>query len=644
MDKLQKPNLNYDIDINIYEKMNGMTEHNNKIINSKVINEYQQELITNYDIVNYRALHDKYVLPEVTINDEKIKIEEFTNNKHTVPVSIEKFIEIDRSSIEFKNNVCVRKLEYKLMLILTKYLNFDLTNKKGADDIEKAKKIYTKKSLELNIEIDWSKLNKFEIGGLIIVNPAPSKLSQDTQAKSNMIQLYKIIFIGYSPIVGRSECIVIRHILFPKYYMSYTTFFTQKQHVWYDFKGYAWSGYHLLNDMSTNQNINVDIVCNTKTITTNVHTWFWDIAERHTLDAIQIIENDFIEWWKQQIDPDATMENIYENYCISDDSDHQKKIYCKNNENKKNTFFYNSCIPDKASSCCDSDNPTKCLKDYGANHNLNKLAKRIIEIGKKVYNVSNDNFKSLRYGKPDISIIGTSLGGGIGTLSILVLIDYFSKKGKKIFNIDASFYNSIKSTTQQSFEIMKEYDNIIPLNMVNTKLEFMVEPNKKYMNILKNFTEISNKNKIPFDEIKALYLEIYKKEIRHITDIYNFIPGVSIDPYTRVNFGNDFDEIPLTFYYFGHKNTIYKDIMVYNGKLCPEYKELLENGKINNNDISNKIFKYINNDERKKSSLTRTEFSKVYFFGRELHNPFDNMPAMEKIYSSNDCHKNGYEY
>ena len=37
---------------------------------------------------------------------------------------------------------------------------------------------------------------------------------------------------------------------------------------------------------------------------------------------------------------------------------------------EKNTFFYNSCIPDKASSCCDSDNPTKCLKDYGANHNL----------------------------------------------------------------------------------------------------------------------------------------------------------------------------------------------------------------------------------------------------------------------------------
>ena len=42
-------------------------------------------------------------------------IEKFTDNAYTEPISIEKFIEVDRSSNEFKNNIVIKEGNTKLM-------------------------------------------------------------------------------------------------------------------------------------------------------------------------------------------------------------------------------------------------------------------------------------------------------------------------------------------------------------------------------------------------------------------------------------------------------------------------------------------------------------------------------------------------
>ena len=654
---MDKPSFINTQDNALYNKIYGINQKNTKIVNDKSINEYHKTLLSNYDenYLNYKKDHNDYVMEDIIINGDKINIEKFTDNAYTEPISIEKFIEVDRSSNEFKNNICLRKLEFKLLLILMKYLDSNSVRNTNKEDLTSVLDLYQcKKGLsnKHKLDIDWTKLDKIEEGGLLFLNPKPSKSS--LEERGNIIKLYKIIYIGKSPHAGRRECIVIRHILFPKYYIAFTGF-GGTEDVFANPGGILWYVGHLFKDIIglSNQNKSVNIQCNEQTITTEVQKWLWDIAELQTLQAIDKIEKDFISWWQTEINSTVkTLDDISNDYCLEPD----KQTYCKTNQNKKNTFFYDSCIPKSCDICCDNNAPVQCLGIRYGKRTQNKLSRKIKEIGLNYYNKTNDNFNALKHGRPDISIIGTSLGGGIGTLSILVLIDYFSKKEQKIFNIEATFYNSVKSTNELSFNIMKTYDNIIPINLVNTKLEFMIEPNKKYNTVL-NYLQKDYEMRMgialgnplidtpKYEDVQEMYHKFNYGKINHITDIFNFIPGVSIDPYTLLNLGSNFSQIPLTYFYFGCVDTIYKDIAVYNGRICPEYKQLLPDGKINNEDISNKLFKFENYDERNQYHLNKNDFLKLFpKFAMRLHVPKNTKYAMDKIYYVNECNNHGYEY
>ena len=113
----------------LYNKIYGINSNQNKIFDDKSIDDFNKKLIRNYDetLINDLNQHDDYVLYDIVINGNKVNIEKFKNpsflnHEHVKPIGIDKFIEIDRTSKEFKNNICLRKLEFKLMLLLQKYL------------------------------------------------------------------------------------------------------------------------------------------------------------------------------------------------------------------------------------------------------------------------------------------------------------------------------------------------------------------------------------------------------------------------------------------------------------------------------------------------------------------------------------------
>lgn len=138
----------------------------------------------------------------------------------------------------------------------------------------------------------------------------------------------------------------------------------------------------------------------------------------------------------------------------------------------------------------------------------------------------------------------------------------------------------------------------------------------------------------------------------HITDIYNFIPAVNVDPFTRMNcighklFSDKdyFDHMPFTYIYFGCTNTIYKDIGVHKGRLCPIYKNRQDDSSIDNKDISEKIFRIKNYDERNNYDYTFNIFKKNLQLGIRLHPHNNAKDAMEAIYEINTCTKNTFEY
>ena len=630
--------------------------------------------------------HNQYLL-----SDSENILEKIETNVY--PINIEEFAELDNKSLEFKQNICFRKAEYKLLSILLLFLDkFSLSNdqitfeknikkindlkieqslkdkqikelydKKQSQDklVIKTKKIYNKDSNPL--KIDWEKINKIEVGGLIIMDPKPSSSTKIDSKKRDMIKLYKIIYIGLSPNLERREIIVVRHILFPKYYIVFTGLIhgvTKKpilNKINKDLGGTIWHYGHMSIDMLGfgNQVREVNIQCNDEIHEISVHIWMWEMAQRHTPTAIQKIEEDYVEWWKVNIDDSVTdVNDIAENYCKN-----EEEIYCNTNQNKKNSFFYNYCIPKESSHCCDNVNPQGCMRLIDSHRTENNLTNKIKKLAKIYYGDAIDNFDSFRHGRPDISIIGCSLGCGVGQLSILVLIDYFSKKNQKMFNIDATFFSGIKSTCLKSFDIMRRYDNIIPINFVNSKLEFITEPTGLYMHILKDSSE-----SMTLYKIKQECERITKKKF-HITDIYNFIPAISIDPFARFNFlGHKrdmstliaeaidgsvidyFDHIPVTYMYFGCKNTIYKDIGVYNGKICPIYKNRKDDGSIDNGDISQKIIKFKNYFSRQQYDI---DLFITYYnaeLGIKLHDLNLAKDAMESFYEMNKCDNITYEY
>ena len=74
------------------------------------------------------------------------------------------------------------------------------TNK---DDLNSAIDLYQSKkglSNKHTLDIDWTKLDKIEEGGLLFLNPKPSKST--LEERGNIIKLYKIIYIGKSPHAG----------------------------------------------------------------------------------------------------------------------------------------------------------------------------------------------------------------------------------------------------------------------------------------------------------------------------------------------------------------------------------------------------------------------------------------------------------
>jgi hypothetical protein len=665
---MDTPDFSYSDSNEFYRKMYGINRTKD-IIDKSQIEEQQNINLSMYDELLSKSIdtHNQYVIPELEISSDststqKIMIEK---NIHIKPINIESFIELDRNSKEFKNNICLIKFEFKLMLILLKHLNSDniakrwlffqspqilIDESKIDNDLKEAKELYK------DLSLDWSKLGLIAKDGLILVTANKTNQVKTETTNINLPQLYKIIYVGYSPKTKRKEIIVIRHILFPKYYISFTALqpetLLQKTNINFSNPfSIPWWIYHASMDILgiVRQNVNVDIRCDEKIENINVHYWMWNVAQKQTIDAIQHIERDFIEWWEKNIDDSVfNLEDINKNYCQNTED-----IYCNTNQNKKHTHFYNECIDKSARHCCDSEKPLVCMELFPPKV-TNKLAQKIKEIGKKYYGNSFDNFESSRHGRPDISIIGNSLGGGIGTLSILVLIDYFSKKQQKIFNIEATFFTSIKSTSKKSFEIMKKYDNIIPVHIVNSKVEFMVEPTDDYYRVLEELKQNGITGKPSSSQINEYYTKIFKKNITHSTDIFNFIPGINIDILTLYNPGGNtnFDDIPFTYYYFGFENTIYKDIGIYNNKICPVYKKLLENGECDNNDISEKILKFVSIEERNKYiPSTRDILSPLYSrnmpkwkFMWELHVPSLYSTSIDSIYKNNQCDKHRYDY
>lgn len=665
---MDTPEFKFDGSNQFYKKMYGINRTKD-IIDKTQIEHHEKLNLSMYDeqVSNYIDTHNKYVIPELDISPnmttiEKIRIEE---KIHITPINIESFIELDRNSKEFKNNICLIKFEFKLMLILLKNLNSDniakrflffqsprmiIDESKIDNDLKEAKELYK------DLSLDWSKLGLIDKDGLILATPNKSNQVKTETENINLPQLYKIIYVGFSPKTKRKEIIVIRHILFPKYYISFTalqpeTIFDKNKFINFGNPlSIPWWIYHAPMDILgiVSQNVNVNIQCDKKIESINVHYWMWNVAQKHTVDAIKIIEQDFIDWWKKNIDDTVyNLEDISQNYCQN--TEHS---YCNTNQNKKHTYFYNECIDKTAEDCCDSPMPQICMELLPPKV-TNKLAKKVIEIGKKYYGNSFDNFESVRHGRPDISIIGNSLGGGIGTLSILVLIDYFSKKNQKIFNIEATFFTSIKSTSKKSFELMKNYDNIIPVHIVNSKLEFMVEPTDNYIKVLEHLKRAGIKDKPSSSQINQYYAEIFKKNITHSTDLFNFIPGINIDILTLYNPGGNtnFDDIPFTYYYLGFENTIYKDIGVYNEKICPVYKKILEDGNYDKGDVSEKILKFASFEERHKYIPSTFQIITPLFrdkqkwdFMWELHVPSLYSTSINSIYNNNECDKHRYDY
>lgn len=693
----------------LYKKIYGVNDKNTPLVDESLI-ENKLEKYNSSGIKSSIATfigkklgiiseHDKQLYLQDTIkkhneyllSDSENVLEKIQTNVY--PINIDEFTELDNKSLEFKQNICFRKSEYKLLSILLLFLDkFSLSNdqttleknikkindlkieqslkekqikelydKKQIQDelIIKTKKIYNKESNPL--KIDWEKINKIEVGGLIIMDPKPSFSTKVDSKKRDMIKLYKIIHIGFSPSLERREIIVVRHILFPKYYIVFTGLFKGPTKNRYlnminkELGGKIWHYGHMSIDMLGffNQVREVNIQCNSEIHEVNVHIWMWEMAQRHTTLAIQKIEEDYLEWWKINIENSVSdLNDIVKNYCKN-----EEEIYCNTNQNKKNSFFYNYCIPKESSHCCDSNSPTVCMRPLNSHRTQNKLTNKIKKLAKIYYDDAVDNFESFRHGRPDISILGCSLGCGVGQLSILVLIDYFSKKNLKMFNIDATFFSGIKSTCLKSFEIMQKYDNIVPINFVNSKLEFITEPTGLYMNILKESSK-----PITLYNVKKECERITKRKF-HLTDIYNFIPAISIDPFARFNFlghkndmstkiaelidGSDidyFDHIPITYMYFGCKNTIYKDIGIYNGKIYPIYKNRKDDGNIDNSDISQKIIKFKNYFRRQEYDIDLFITAYNAELGVRLHDLSLAKDAMESFYEMNKCNNITYEY
>jgi hypothetical protein len=637
MTEIDSQNYNDKTTTTLYNKIYGTTDKNKQIFDITTLSQHINLEIKKTDIEQHNS--------DLILKDLPDLIEDYVD-VDSQPISIDKFVEINQSLNEFKQNICFKKSEYKLLSVLLRFMDEPTIVDKSGMNIDIVKNIYSpKEGIDLNI--NWDKLNKIEVGGLLFMNPKPSK-SDDDITKQDMIKLYKIIYIGKSPIMGRTECIVVRHILFPKYYIAFTGLFrgpTRFNFFDYELGGRIWHNGNMLKNMLGffNQVREVSIQCNDEIHEINVHIWMWEMAERHTRLAIEKIQIDFVEWWKKHIDDSvSSLEDINQNYC-----ENTEDIYCNTNQNKKHTYFYNDCIDKTARHCCDSEKPQVCMELLPARV-TNKLAKKIQEIGKKYYGNSFDNFESSRHGRPDISVTGCSLGGGTGTLSILVLIDYFSRKNQKIFNIDGTFFSGVKSTCLESFEIMRTYDNITPVNFVNSKLEFITEPTELYHKISLDLMDI--KKNITFDNVFEECMNINQKF--HITDIYNFIPAVNIDPFTRMNYighkmfsdKDYFDHMPFTYIYFGCTNTIYKDIGVHKGKLCPIYKNRKDDSSIDNKDISKKIFRIKNYNERNNYDYTFNIFKKNLQLGIRLHPHNNAKDAMEAIYEINTCTKNTFEY
>ena len=641
MTEMDSQNYNDKISNTLYNKIYGTTDKSKQIFDTTTLSQSVNFSIEETDIKRH---NDDIILKDISdVIEENVGAE-------SQPISIDKFVEINQKSEEFKRNICFKKSEYKLLSVLLRFMDESRIVDKSGINIEIVKNIYSPKKKNIDLDIDWDKLNKIEVGGILLMNPKPST-STDDITKQDMIKLYKIIYLGKSPLMGRTECIVVRHILFPKYYIAFTGLFrgpTRFNLFDYELGGRIWHNGNMLKNMLgfSNQVREVSIQCNDEVHEISVHIWMWEMAQRHTTLAIQQIEIDFAEWWKKHINNNIhDIEEINENsnYCGFDD-----EMYCNTNQNKKNTHFYNSCIPVEAKECCDNVKPIQCMNLKNLHRTQNELAIAIKRIGNIYYGESSDNFQSYRHGRPDISVIGCSLGGGTGTLSILVLIDYFSRKQQKIFNIEGTFFSGVKSTCLKSFEIMQIYDNITPVNFVNSKLEFITEPTELYNKVLIDLVE--KKKDITFSEVLEQCMNLNQKF--HITDIYNFIPAVNVDPFTRMNFighklfsdRDYFDHIPFTYIYFGCQNTIYKDIGVHNGKLCPIYKNKKHDGKIDNKDISEKIFRIKEYAQRNQYDYTFKIFHKNFNLGIRLHPHNNAKDAMEAIYEMNTCTKNTFEY
>jgi hypothetical protein len=268
--------------------------------------------------------------------------------------------------------------------------------------------------------------------------------------------------------------LVVRDALFPKYYIIFAPLVP---HISEYLKKTAreWEGQHacnIINNYSFKTKIHSNIDNNTKEeVIVDSNLWL-DQVKRYMPEAYKSINADLIDWWNSNklLPSDHTVKNILdlENYNCKRNYD-----FCKTNINKKNTYFYNSCIPESKMDCCRAKRSIKeCVGLADDTMVESHFTKRIRNIfANKLHKVLPSSIEK-KYGKPDIVFVGTSLGGGSGQLGILWLIDQLNKDKVSIYNIDGVFFNAIRSCNINAFQIMKKYNNIMPVHFINSRLDF----------------------------------------------------------------------------------------------------------------------------------------------------------------------------
>ncbi len=273
--------------------------------------------------------------------------------------------------------------------------------------------------------------------------------------------------------------LVVREVLFPNYYIIFMPLVPHLSDILNPLvrKQYSAHMCNLINNFSFKTKIRLNPSSPLKEeVVVDSNLWL-DQTKRYMPAAYESINADFIDWWNTsaKYEHKATgLQNLEKHNCGIN------RTFCKTPNSKKSTYLYNSCIHESKIDCCSKPDQAACMS-VGMNNEItdSNLTKRIKSIAAS-HGIDLETLKNT-FGKPDITFVGTSLGGGSGQLGILWLIDRLNKDNISIYNIDGVFFNSIRSCNVKAFQIMKRYNNIMPVHFINSRLDFYKKNSNFYI-------------------------------------------------------------------------------------------------------------------------------------------------------------------